>query len=356
MKTLRFDFELDDQGVADLARLSDQHEIWLRCRDLTLKGLGELQRLRGIKKLSVGGSSIGAAEATALLEVAGLTSLVLYNGQLAAPALPVLRSAPALQELHLIDTGIPGAEVLRQYAASVDWLHCWRSSIILGFSQPRLSITVTSKDWTYNLAELSQAQELRYLRVEPGGDGTGLDFSRLKNLQEVVWVAIMPESQVSQLGALTELKKLVLRVGPGVSPSAFEPLRGLRNLENLDLTLCQVTDKHLTFLEGLTALRELHLSENPLQGECLRHLRNLPQLQRLSLQDCHDFDEAHLRHLAAIGSLTYLSLQYTPVSDKGLKALYGMPNLSNVLLLRSRVTAAGRSALKANLPVGKDVF
>jgi hypothetical protein len=354
MKTLRFNFELDNRGVADLARLSGRAESWLRCRNLTLDGLRKLRGLQGIKSLSLRGSAIGVAEAETLSEIAGLTSLVAYEGHIDGPALLVLRSAPWLQELRLINMGIDGAEVLRQCATSVDHLFCSRNSVLLFVNQPPLAITISSENWT--LAELSQATGLRHLRVEADGDGKGLDFSRLKNLRELIWLAPMPESQVSQLGGLTNLRKLVLRVAAGVSPSAFGPLGRLQKLESLSLVACHLTDEHLTFLEGLTALRELSLGENPLQGGCLAHLRQLSQLQHLSLQECPNLDEANLKHLAVIESLANLNLQYTPVGDAGIKALYGLPSLTIVSLLGSRVTQGGRAELKASLPRGINTF
>jgi hypothetical protein len=158
------------------------------------------------------------------------------------------------------------------------------------------------------------------------------------------------------LGALSNLKELVLRLGPGLSPKALEPLGALAKLERLSLYRCHLTDEHLAFLGRLTSLRELELGENPLRGDCLAHLRGLPQLQRLSVLECTDFDERNLRHVAAIASLTDVNLQYTPVTDAGLKALHGMPNLRSVLLLRSRVTVPAKAALKATLPRGADVY
>ena len=70
------------------------------------------------------------------------------------------------------------------------------------------------------------------------------------------------------------------------------------------------------------------------------------------LGDIIHLDEAKLKHLAAIKSLTTVTLQGTPVSDAGLKALHGMPNLRLMSLLGSRVTAQAKAALKATLPPG----
>jgi hypothetical protein len=57
-----------------------------------------------------------------------------------------------------------------------------------------------------------------------------------------------------------------------------------------------------------------------------------------------------------VKSLTQVTLQYTPVTDVGLKDLHGMPNLRGVSLLGSWVTAPAKAAIKATLPAGADVY
>jgi Leucine Rich repeat len=356
MQLLRIDCELDDQGLADLARLCERSDSRLRCRNATLAGLSHLRRLRGVTMLSLQGTVLHADEARAIVEMAGLASLDAREGQIDRAAVAVLRNRLSLKQLYLLDMGIPVADVLREYASTIVRVRASTGAVELFVRGPR-AVVVQGKHEPFDLSELSGASELRSLSfIESEYHGAPVDFRRLAKLQELVWIPPLDEPQVRQLGALTDLNYLELRLGPGISPAAFQPFSALRNLQKLGLVRCHLTDEHLSFLKGLVALRELHLGENPLQGGCLVHCRNLPQLQRISLQECRTLDEANLKHLAAIKSLALLTLQYTPVSDAGLNVLHGMPNLKDVALLGTRVTPPAKAALKATLPAGANVY
>ncbi len=357
MKALRLGFALDDRGLADLARLAEQGDPWLRCRKVTLTGLKELRRLRGVTTLSLEETTLREEEAQALTGVAGLAALDARSGRIDRPAVAVLRRCPSLKRLCLCEMGIPVADVLAEYASLIWFATIHTGAVDLRAPGDSLQVVVGGQDPPFDLSELSNAAELRSLHFnESEYLGSPVDFGRLTKLHELVWIPPLDDPQLWRVGTLANLKTLILRLGPGLSPAALEPLGGLRDLESLSLYRCHLTDEHLSFLQHLTSLKKLELGENPLKGDFLSRCKDLPQLEELSLLECEGLEEVNLKHVAAIKSLRQLTLQYTPVSDEGLKALYGMPNLRGVALLRSRVSPQAKAALKATLPAGANVF
>jgi hypothetical protein len=85
-------------------------------------------------------------------------------------------------------------------------------------------------------------------------------------------------------------------------------------------------------------------------------LKGLDKLEYLGLTDCIRVGDDALVHIAALRNLTGISLQFTRVTDDGLRRLYGMPKLARVSLLGSKATPQGRQALLKALPVGVDTY
>jgi hypothetical protein len=357
MKRLRVGFPLDDRGIAELVRLTEEAGDSLRCHHVTAEGLSELSRLQGISTLWLEETTLSAAEAQALVGITGLRALDARAGRIDRPALAALRDCRSLKEVHLIEMGIPIGDVLAEYGPAATEISLHTGVVDLRCPAVPLRLVAQSSKAPFDVSALSSAAGLRWLHFnEAEYHGPPVDFRRLAKLNELVWIPPLADAQLRQLGELSELNCLVLRLRPGLSPAALGPLAALGNLQRLTLYRCHLTDEHLSFLQHLTSLRELALGENPLKGACLAHLRELTQLQQLSLLECTQLDEANLKHLREVTSLTHLTLQYTPVTDNGLKWLHGMPNLRGVTLLRSRVTNGGKAALKATLPAGADVF
>ena len=103
-------------------------------------------------------------------------------------------------------------------------------------------------------------------------------------------------------------------------------LKGLTQLQQLDLNGTPVTDASLEHLKGLTQLQQLDLGGAQVTDAGLEHLKGLTQLQTLELAWTHVTD-AGLEHLKGLTQLRTLDLNYTKVTDEGLKKLQqALPN------------------------------
>ena len=74
----------------------------------------------------------------------------------------------------------------------------------------------------------------------------------------------------------------------------------------------------MTYLKGLTALEELHLSSTSVSDAGLAHLKELTELRSLDLGQTHITD-AGLVHLRGLPSLRYLDIWYVGPDGKGIR-------------------------------------
>jgi hypothetical protein len=105
-----------------------------------------------------------------------------------------------------------------------------------------------------------------------------------------------------------------------VTDAGLEHLKGLTQLEWLDLMDTPVTDAGLEHLKGLTQLQELYLGGTKVTDAGLDYLKGLTQLRTLYLGNTPVTD-AGLEHLSGLTQLQFLCLENTQVTDEGAKRL-----------------------------------
>jgi internalin A len=93
----------------------------------------------------------------------------------------------------------------------------------------------------------------------------------------------------------------------------------------------------------------LDFTELPLTDRWLVDLRGLKNLQALNLAG-KQITGAGLKELAALKNLQELGLSYTKITDAGLKELAALKNLQWLELCRTKVTDTGIAELKKALP------
>jgi hypothetical protein len=168
-------------------------------------------------------------------------------------------------------------------------------------------------------------------------------------LEELTLSGPLDADAVMAIGKLSGLRRLAIRRELPEDASVLRPLGQLRHLEHLGLRATGIDDRQLDFLDQLTELRTLDLGENPIVGPGLKHISELSKLEELWLIDCSKFTDSGMEHLQKLSNLEHLILQFTQVTDAGLKPLYGLPRLREANTLGSRVTRQGSTLLKLNL-------
>lgn len=137
--------------------------------------------------------------------------------------------------------------------------------------------------------------------------------------------------------------------GTQVTDAGLELVRGLPQLQWLNLFATQVTDAGLNNLKGLRQLRVLNLGSTRVTDAGMVHLKGLTKLQSLSL-DQTEVTDAGLEHLQGLTQLDFLVLDDTQVTDGGLEQLAGLTQLKELSLNHTRVTDDGVKRLHQTLP------
>ena len=137
--------------------------------------------------------------------------------------------------------------------------------------------------------------------------------------------------------------------GTKVTDAGLEHLKGLNQLQYLDLTQAKVTDAGLKNLKGLNKLLHLSLISTGVTDAGLDNLKGLGQLKSLYLGGTQVTD-AGLEKLKGLNELKKLDLWGAQVTDAGLEHLKGLNQLLVLKLNQTKVTDAGVKKLQQALP------
>jgi hypothetical protein len=133
--------------------------------------------------------------------------------------------------------------------------------------------------------------------------------------------------------------------GTKITDDDLAHLTGLTNLQWLYLDNTKVSDKGLAHLKGLTNLDVLALNKTQVTGSGLAQLKDLKRLRVLNLSDCKITDAA-LENIRGLVQIQTLALQAAPITGEGLKFFQGMPRLNVLNLNHTKLAAGSLSNLK----------
>jgi len=146
-------------------------------------------------------------------------------------------------------------------------------------------------------------------------------LSRLTDLQSLELVHTrVTDVGLSYLRGLTRLRELELFVCYSITDAGMRQVSELRNLEVLSLTYNHVTDAGLKQLKGLTKLRELDLTATKISDPELEHLQGLSRLEILALPVNEKISNNCFQYLKAFSHLRRIILDRTEVTEEGIAA------------------------------------
>jgi CubicO group peptidase (beta-lactamase class C family)/Leucine-rich repeat (LRR) protein len=167
-------------------------------------------------------------------------------------------------------------------------------------------------------------------------------LKQLENLQ--LFDSEITDAGLAHLAELHGLKTLEL-ARTKITDAGLKHLEGMAKLEMLGLISTPITDAGLAHLKGLTGLRRLHLSGARVTDGGLAHLKGLVNLQELYVSG-PQITDAGLEHLGALRNLEKLEISGSGVTGTGLVHLKGLVRFRELFLNRDPVTAAGLANLK----------
>ena len=310
-----------DDSLAVLDKLLELRELVLECPNVTDATAKRLRSQTGLTELSLDGSGFTAAGYEQLPVFEKLTKLHL-DGRITGPAVAQL------------PVKFPNAEQLF-------------------FNHPR----------GFNDAE----------------------FAPLAQLKKAEWIVLsgsptLTDAAADTLAKMPSLRKIEVGHVGHFTDKGLEKLKGLPNLEMLQLGSSGVTDAGMAHLAEIPTLRELVLGDpSPITAKGIESLAELPNLRKLALQTPSLTDDVmpHVARMKALEELDLVSSGFTDaalppllelphlkrlrigefyrqpkLTDAGLKTLAGLKGVDEIIIspLCKGVTDSGVAALKAALP------
>jgi Leucine-rich repeat (LRR) protein len=315
---LSYGLQLNDEILTTLQNFQGLRQVMLAGVPLNLHATAEFQRVNPdthlacdlmlapdlvelLSRFSRKSNQIDAGIESGGIQITGLrTSLVLY---LSEPAdLSLLRYLPDLNTLQLTGPGVNNSAL--EVVFSLEQLQS------LHLSQPDGSVSAISglgklkrlKNLTLDnircdsemMTSLAMLKELSVLSLE----NTTIAIDQTRNLVTLPNLTYMGFDNVSNVHRFLELTR---------AP----------RLSHISLVSCDICDDNLTALCKFPALAALDLSENPIQGETLGQLADLPiatlDLESTALSDSGLAELARWKHLES------LYLTGTPLNGSGFK-------------------------------------
>jgi hypothetical protein len=332
---------LTDASLASIGKLTNLEELYfIRCSPrFTVAGAAHLKKLKNLKKVDFAQARFGSEGTNGgdqvIRHLAALPNLESITGisYLTAEGMKTLARFRNLKCLHVAlkdrRQGYYGPTGLSHLAGlgSLEELHISSGDALsdadLACLEPlgRLKkLFVRSKHLTdRGMASIGKLKQLESLTV--------FSFS-------VLGGAGVSKSGLNQLNGLTNL--CFLQVNTWGNAAQTDPsdevmldLSGLKKMKDMSLSGLQLQDSDLAFLKYLPLLESLMIQPDSLTGASLRHLRELPELNRLyvsGLSGCTGEDLAHLNGLPKLRSLRLAG----DITSTALASLTGPSSLESI--------------------------
>jgi len=134
-------------------------------------------------------------------------------------------------------------------------------------------------------------------------------------------------------------------VGRTADDNVFQLIKGLRQIEWIDISYAEIGDVGLEHLQGLSEIAELTLDRTNVTNAGIRVVAGFPKLTRLSCKDLRITNES-LELLSKCRSLESLCIMGTAIDDRGLRYLKRLPRLRILDLSNTRLSDDGLAYLK----------
>jgi Leucine-rich repeat (LRR) protein len=263
-----------------------------------------------LRGTGVAATTIYDSDLTLLRGLSQLRSLDLSLTNISDDGLKILAGFPLLEELNLRNTDIGDAGL----------------SHIAKLKELRV-LKLGGKTTSVGIARLTALKRLGWLEVS----GQGVDDEALKCIGQITGLKTLDLSASSitdagmvHLRGMTQLQTLYLR-STKITGAGLEQIRGLTQLQTLALSY-PATDS-LDKIEGLTRLKELWLCCNSHVNDAgVTHLRGLTELEQLNMAGT-SITDASVKVLVRLTCLRKLSIIATYITTSGADELRkALPN------------------------------
>lgn len=297
------------EGLKVLRTASGIERLQLAGRTVPEDLLQDIAHLRQLRMLNLGQTNVTDASLRTIGEFKSLLFLSLGQTQVTDRALIPIGQLPELIALELSDCPITDAGLNH-----LKDLHALDGLYLVNTETGDEAIRIIAQDHP-------QVNTLWVGRRTT--DAAIPDLLKLKNLRQLGLVNCeISEEGIARLAAESDLGSLAIS-GPDVSDGVLKSLPSLK-LWELRCYKLRRTEGGLAALKNLPTVTHLILNESPYTDQDIQVLREMPQLQ-------------------------YLWLEETAITDASLETLRGLPNLVSAFVYGPQISQKGCDELRSFL-------
>jgi gluconolactonase len=188
----------------------------------------------------------------------------------------------------------------------------------------------------------------RVRRLELSGTAvTSKGLIHLKGLKDIeilnVCLTAVSDDGFEHLAGLTKMRRMVICASK-ITGSGFKHLEGFAQIESINLHSTPASDAGLEAIGKLTNLRRLEIVHTGVTDAGLKHLANLTQLRQLHVAS-HDTTEGALPFLAKLTELYELDVYEKAASNATCAQIAKLPKLRKLMLITGVFDDEGVKAL-----------
>jgi hypothetical protein len=339
---------LTDASLASIGKLRSLEELYfaLCSPRFTSAGAAHLKKLKNLKKID-------------FAQIMWRDSAGESNGDEVVRQLAAIPNLESIQRINYLTA--EGMKALARFR-NLKCLHVGLKNHIMGYNGPTgvshlAGLTSLEELFFHNQDSLSEAdlaclESLDCLKKLNVGsrhltDRNMVSFGKLKQLESLSISVVggpgankISKSGLNQLNGLTNLHTLQVTTWTIAAKTApadevILDLSGLKKMKDMSLSGPLLQDSDLAFLEHLPLLESLSIQPQPiptappLTGAFFRHLREMPELNRLYITELSGCTGENLTHLNGLPKLRTLTLSGR-ITDTALASLTGPSSLESL--------------------------
>lgn len=184
----------------------------------------------------------------------------------------------------------------------------------------------------------------------PSNPYTNLTLDELKDLEQVnLTMTNVTDEDMKMLKHIDRLKEVNLW-GTDITEQGLKELKNIKDLTKLNLRKTKTTDKGLKIIATIISLEELDLSRTWVTDTGLYEISSLSSMKCLGLESTRITDDGLRSVVSSMTSLEELYLTSTRITDAIIQDLSQLQNLITLSVLGTKITEEGILKLKENLP------
>lgn len=191
-----------------------------------------------------------------------------------------------------------------------------------------------------------------FIRSRKGGMKRDIGLPGMPIAEVAMRFTNTSDDDLKNLAPLTKLRKLDLSQNGGLTGTGLRDLKGLQDLEELELSICPINDEGMKAVAAFRKLKKLTISGAKITDAGMREIAKLDNLEELSASGMllngpgqNEPKDAAIRELGRLQQLRKLDLSNTQTGDESASAFTNLNQLKILYVYGTKITDKGLTDL-----------